>query len=96
MTVYVVAQLKIHDRQTYDKYQAAFWPTFKGIEGSVLAGDEAPSVEEGVWGFDKIVLLSFKDKENYQKWLTSDAYQAIVGDRRAGAEGPILLVQGLN
>jgi len=95
MAVYVVAQLNFRDRERYDKYQAAFFSTIEGIECTPLAGDETPTVIEGDWQYDKVVLLSFKDQKNFELWANSDAYQKIAVDRRAGAEGPVLLVKGM-
>lgn len=93
MTVYVIAQLKFRDRERYDKYQAAFWSTLEGYDCTPLAGDETPTVVEGEWPYDKVVLLSFKDSDSYERWANSPGYQAIIGDRHAGAEGPVLLVK---
>lgn len=95
MAVYVVAQLKFKDRPAYDRYQAAFGPVFRKYAGQVLAADEAPRVEEGSWSADKVVLLSFPDESTYRIWADSPEYQEIAKDRRAGAEGVVLLLKGL-
>lgn len=95
MTVYATAQLKIHNRERYDRYQAGFLATMEGIDMQVLAADEAVDVVEGDWSGDRFVLLSFKDEVNFRRWLNSDAYQAIIKDRTSSADGPVLLVHGL-
>ncbi|WP_417461941.1 DUF1330 domain-containing protein [Kordiimonas sp.] len=96
MTVYAIAQLKIHNPERYSKYFAGFMATLEGIDCTPLANDENPAVLEGEWHADKVLLLAFKDAENFQKWASSDAYQAIVQDRRASSDGTVLLVQGLS
>ncbi len=95
MAVYVVAQLKFKDRPAYDRYQAAFSRVFRKYAGQLLAADEAPTVEEGSWSGDKVVLLAFPEESAYRAWADSPEYQEIAKDRRAGAEGVVLLLNGV-
>lgn len=95
MAIYVVAQLKFKDRTAYDRYQAAFGGVFQQFAGRVLAADESPTVEEGDWSGDKVVLLSFPDESAYRAWRDSPEYQAISLDRRAGADGVVLMLAGV-
>jgi len=94
MTVYAIAQLKIHDRAAYGRYQARFMDVFKRFNGRVLASDENPSVEEGNWDREKVVLLSFPDEAAFRAWADSPAYREIAKDRKAGADAVVLLVKG--
>jgi len=96
MTAYVIAQLTVHDRETYGRYAAAFMPTLAPYEGRLLAVDEAPEVMEGDWGHRKVVLIAFPDKARARAWADGPEYQAIIGDRRAGSEALGLMVQGLD
>jgi len=96
MTVYVIAQLKFKDRSTYNRYQAAFAPVFARFKGTLLAADDQPTVLEGEWPRDKVVLLSFPDEGAYREWADSPAYQAIAVDRIAGADNIALLVRGIH
>jgi uncharacterized protein (DUF1330 family) len=95
MTVFVIAQLKFTDRQAYDRYQNAFPAVFAKFKGRVLAADESPEVLEGSWDRDKLVLLSFPDRESCRAWARSDAYRWISVDRRAGADSVVVLVKEL-
>ena len=65
MTVYVIAQLKMTDRAAYDRYQARFFDVFRKFNGRLLSADESPSVVEGDWNRDKLVLMSFPDEAAY-------------------------------
>jgi len=47
MTVYVIVQLKMTDRASYDRYQARFFDVFRKFDGRLLSADEEPSVIEG-------------------------------------------------
>lgn len=94
MTVYVVAQLKFTNRAAYDRYQARFMDVFCQFKGRLLAADEKPTVVEGSWDREKVVLMSFPDEAAFSEWSQSPAYQQISKDRLAGADSVVLLVKG--
>jgi len=94
MTVYAIVQLKMTDRAAYDRYQARFFDVFKKFDGRLLSADEKPLILEGVWDRDKLVLMSFPDEAAFHAWANSPEYLEISGDRKAGAEGVVLLAKG--
>jgi uncharacterized protein (DUF1330 family) len=96
MTVYALAQLTIHDRTRYDRYQSRFMDVLRRHKGRVLAADESPQVVEGTWEREKVVLLSFADEAAYRAFAESADYQAIAVDRLAGADAVVLLVKGID
>ena len=63
MTVYVIAQVKFTDEARYRKYQAKFFDVFKDSGGKLLAADEKPSVLEGEWRSNKVVVMAFADEQ---------------------------------
>jgi uncharacterized protein (DUF1330 family) len=95
MTVYVLAQFKIHDRDQYEKYAAAFLPHFAQHKGTALVSDENVSVKEGTWDNTKAVLLSFPDEAAFEDWALSDEYQEIAKDRMAATDGSVVLLHSL-
>jgi len=66
MTVYVIVQLKMTDRAAYDRYQARFFDVFKKFSGRLLSADEKPTIVEGAWDRDKLVLMSFPDEAAFR------------------------------
>ena len=94
MIVYVIVQLRMIDRAAYDRYQARFFDVFRKFNGRLLSADENPAVLEGVWDCDKLVLMSFPDEAGFQAWANSPEYLEIAKDRKAGAQGVVLLAQG--
>jgi uncharacterized protein (DUF1330 family) len=96
MTVYVVAQLTIHDRAPYGEYEARFMEVFGRFDGRLLAVDERPAVLEGAWDRTRIVLGSFPDAASFRAWWESPEYREIARHRHAGSEATILLVNGLD
>src|SRR3977135_2089174 len=94
MTVYVIVQFKMTDRAAYDRYQARFFDVFRKFSGRLLAADENPAVLEGSWDRDKVVLMSFPDQVAFRACADSAEYLEISRDRKAGAEGIVLLAKG--
>lgn len=96
MTVYALAQLRIHDRAPYERYMARFMPVLEKYNGKLLAADEAPRVLEGEWwDRNKVVLMAFDDANAFRTWATSPEYTEIAKDRKAGAEAVVLLIKGV-
>ena len=96
MAVYVLAQLKFTDRVAYGRYQERFMDVMRKFRGRLLAADEHPTVLEGTWEGDKVVLLSFPDEPAYREWGNSPEYQEILQDRKAGAAAIALLIKGVS
>lgn len=96
MTVYALAQLKIHDRATYERYMAGFMPVLTKYNGRLLAADEKPRVLEGQWDRDKVVLMAFEDGAAFLAWATSAEYTEIARDRMASSDAVVLLLQGVS
>jgi uncharacterized protein (DUF1330 family) len=95
MSVYALAQLRIHDRAPYERYMSRFMPVLEQYNGRLLASDEAPRVLEGQWwDRNKVVLLAFDDAAAFRAWATSPEYAEIAEDRKAGADAVVLLIQG--
>lgn len=96
MTVYIIAQFKIHDRAGYDRYEAGFMEVFEEYDGAVLSVDEEPDVLQGEWTATRCVLIEFPSKESALAWMTSDAYQAIAADRLAASTGTAIMVKKID
>jgi uncharacterized protein (DUF1330 family) len=95
MTVYAFAQITITDRTAYNRYQSRFMEVLNRYRGHLLVADENPSIEEGTWTYQKIILIEFPDTTAFRKWADSAEYQKIAIDRRSGSHGVVLLAQGL-
>jgi len=96
VTVYAIAQLRIHDRAPYERYAAAFMPVLRQYGGRLVVADGKPEVAEGQWDGNRVVVLAFEDRDAFSTWATSPEYRAIVQDRWDAAETTILLVRGVD
>jgi len=81
VTVYAIAQLRIHDQVPYERYVAGFMPVLRQYGGRLVVADGAPEVAEGAWTGDRVVVLAFDDRDAFDNWANSPEYQAIVPDR---------------
>ncbi len=94
MTVYVLAQLKIHDAPRYQRYVDAFMPVLSQFGGRLLAADEQVRAVEGNWPYDKAVLMAFPGEHEFRSWSESPAYRTISEDRIAGATAQVFMLHG--
>ena len=95
MAVYTIAQLKFTDEAAYRRYQAAFPAVFAAFDAAVVVADEAPVVLEGDWPFSKVVILRFPDEAEALRFANDPAYESIARDRKAGADGVVILARGI-
>ena len=95
MTVYAIAQFTVTDRAAYRRCQSSFADVFRQFDGELLVADEAPTVEEGNWGYQKVILMSFPDGQALRTFADSPEYRTISVDRQAGTEGVVLIAHGL-
>ena len=51
---------------------------------------------EGEWDRDRLVLMSFPDEASFRAWSNSPEYLEISKDRKAGADGIVLLAKGFD
>ncbi|MEM6410669.1 MAG: DUF1330 domain-containing protein [Pseudomonadota bacterium] len=94
MPVYLIAQITIHDRSSYDKYDDGFFEVWEKYDGEVLSVDEAPTILDGDWSATRSVLLSFPSKEAAMAWATSPEYIELAKHRVDGAETRSIMVEG--
>ena len=96
MTVYLVAQITIHDRAGYGEYEAGFMEIFSRYGGKLQAVEEAPEVLEGEWPCTRTVLIGFPSRDDALAWYRSEEYQALAKHRFAASQGNLVLINGLD
>lgn len=94
MTVYLVAQITINDREAYANYEAGFGEAFAAHSGRLLSVSDQPEVIEGSWTRTRSVIIEFPDRELALAWYHSPAYQAILPHRLGSSSADIVLVDG--
>lgn len=96
MGVYFIANIRMKDEETYNRYIADSSKVFKQYNGKYLAVDNNPEVLEGSWDYTRLVLIAFPDRESLDAWYHSEAYQDILKYRLAGADCDTLVVSSLD
>ena len=95
MTVYIINNMTIHNREQYKTYARAFMPVFEKYGCTVLAAQDAPAPLGGSWPYDRTVLLSFPSRDAAERWSRSPEYQEIAKHRKAGTKSNVVLLDGL-
>ena len=93
MTVYLIAQLTINDRERYRRYAEGFVEIFAKYGGKLLSVDEEPEVLEGDWPYARTVLLSLPSKEQAEAWYNSAEYQALAQHRLAASSTNLVMIK---
>ena len=95
--VYMIANLKIEDAETYRKYEKGFFPILKKHGGSFVTYDDTISHLEGSTPVEgRVVIWTFPSEEAARGWFDDADYQALAEIRRAVA--PLIsltMVKGL-
>ena len=94
MSCYFIAQINIHDEDEYLKYLEQSDEVFDKFKGEVVAVDDAVSILEGEWPYERTVLIRFPDKKELECWYHSEGYQKIAQHRWNASKANIVAVQG--
>ena len=94
MSVYVIAQGKIEDRELLDQYVVKVIPTIQSHQGRVVAFDEQPEVVEGSIEYPRTVILEFPSMTAFRLWYDSPEYQEILPLRLKSVRGTLIVAQG--
>ncbi len=96
MPAYFIAQINIHDPDTYQGYLAGFMPIFERHGGKLLTVSSKPVERiEGEWPEGGIVLMEFPDMDAATAWKDDPDYVELAKIRQASASTNLILVDGL-
>ena len=94
MSAYFIAQIKIHDRKTYQRYLDGADAILARHGGEVVVVDESPTILEGEWPYTRTVVIRFRTEKDAKGWYDSPEYRDLVRHRHQSSEADIVLVQG--
>jgi uncharacterized protein (DUF1330 family) len=94
MKAYLVLDLSIHDLPGFAPYIAAI-PAFIAKHGGryIVQGEE-PTVMEGDWAPERMVILEFPSRENATAFLADPDAQALFAVRHRTTTSRLVLVDG--
>lgn len=94
MAVYFIVNSRVTDPEGLAAYRAVVHPTFAGHDHKLLVSNDAATTIEGTAAGPRTVVIEFPDREAFEGWYHSDAYQQVVGLRHDSTEGFAILVEG--
>lgn len=94
MTAYVIADIDVHDPETYREYVALVPGTVEPFGGRFMVRGGERETLEGEWRPARLVIIEFPSADHARRWYESDAYVAAMAIRRRASTGSLVLVEG--
>jgi uncharacterized protein (DUF1330 family) len=91
---YVIAQIDVHDPETYKTYVEKAPLSIADYGGRYLVRAGELLVLEGEAPLPRIVMLEFPSMADAKAWYHSDAYQKVLPLRLSASVGHSFLVEG--
>lgn len=95
MAAYLVAQLKVHDPTTFERYREAVTPLIDRFGGRYRVRGGDLDVLEGEWPMPRLVIIEFQSADAARLFYDSPEYQKILPFRQEAAKGNVVLVAGV-
>ncbi len=95
MSAYLIAQLKVTDAASFERYRAEVPSVIERHGGRYLVRGGATEVLEGALPMPRLVVIVFPSMADAKRFYDSPDYQEIIGLRMAAAEGIVTLVEGV-
>ena len=93
MTVYLIADITVHDAEKMEAYAAAAGPTLAAHGGEfILHGHHAETLL-GEWTVPGIALVRFPTLEAARTWYNSPEYKALTDLRSSAADMNFALLE---
>jgi uncharacterized protein (DUF1330 family) len=95
MSYFFIAQIKINDNIEYQKYIDKSESVFSKYNGEYVVVDNNTEILEGDWKYERLVMIKFNSKEDFNAWYNSLEYQQILKHRLKAANCDSILVKDL-
>jgi uncharacterized protein (DUF1330 family) len=95
MAVYVIADIEVLDRPSFESYRLQVPATIAAHGGRYLARGGATELREGAWSPQRCVILEFPDMERFQAWWDSPEYAPLKALRVRSTRSHLVVTQGV-
>ncbi len=95
MTAYLIAEVEIHDPETYARYRARTPELVARHGGRFLVRGGTAELLEGEVPPTRVVVIAFEDMEAARRFHRSPEYREIAALRRKAARSRMILVEGV-
>jgi uncharacterized protein (DUF1330 family) len=96
MPAYVIVDVNVRDRETYERYKQLAASSVAAFGGRYLVRGGATETLEGRWQPARFVVLEFPTVERGRAWWASQEYGPAKALRQACADTEMLLVEGVS
>ena len=96
MTVYVLAHIRVKDRERMKMYSQMATPIVAKFGGRYLARGGAVDVLEGNYTYDRAVIIEFADAAAAQAWWHSNEYKDAKALRQQIAQTDLIVLEGIS
>ena len=90
---YIIANITIHDSETYQKYVDGNRDIFKKFGAEVILVEEHPKVLEGTLDYGHIVLVKFPRENDAQRFYDSPEYQENAKIRWGSSDSTLIIAR---
>lgn len=94
MTAYVIADIDVHDPETYRQYTALVPGSVEPFGGRFVVRAGEHTTLEGDWRPHRLVVIEFPSADHARRWHQSDAYVAATAIRLRASTSSLVLVEG--
>ncbi|MEO1845788.1 MAG: DUF1330 domain-containing protein [Pseudomonadota bacterium] len=91
---YLVAHIKVHDKEGFEKFKAMAGPVIGEYGGTVLARDPSPESREG-GPLGLCIVIEFDSVERARAFYESEQYTAARVVREAASNTHLVLIEGV-
>ena len=91
---YVIAHIKVHDKEGFGKFSEMAGPVISEYGGKVLVRNPTPEVREGRES-GVAVVIEFESIESARNFYESEKYTEAKAVREEGSEADLILVEGV-
>ena len=94
MTAFVVVDITVQDRESYERYKELAAPTVAAYGGRYVVRGGQAEILEGGWLPSRFVILEFPTAEAGRAWWASPEYAPAKSLRHGCADANMILVEG--
>ncbi len=95
MPAFLIADIRVINREKYDGYRAKFRACVKRHHGIFLAAGQEPEVVQGGWHPPRILLVEFARRADAAAMMSSEEYRELEVERGNCAMFDIVIVDGI-
>lgn len=95
MAAYIIVEVKIQDKETYEEYKKLTPASMAPFGGKFIVRGGSTETLEGDWQPERVVILEFPSVEKAKAWWSSDLYAPAKAIRQRTAKTKMIVLEGV-